>query len=192
MKITVSNKRSGFNLVEAAIVLGVVGLVIGGIWVAASSVTEKRRLSAASTAILQLVQSLRGSLTGQPLPNSWLWTNELVINGGFLPANWTSNASLTIFNDAGYAVNTGVAYDTTEFAQSNNHGIVLNFDNMSNAECINLVAAITSRFKDRSDLSYVAIGSATYLRSFPADMATITTNCTSRGNNPAVAFAFAP
>jgi len=35
--------RKGFNLVEAAIVLGVVGLVIGGIWVAASSVAENQR-----------------------------------------------------------------------------------------------------------------------------------------------------
>jgi len=33
--------RLGFNLIEAAIVLGVVGLVIGGIWIAASSVRQR-------------------------------------------------------------------------------------------------------------------------------------------------------
>jgi hypothetical protein len=32
-------KRRGFNLIESAIVLGVVGLVIGGIWVAAAKVS---------------------------------------------------------------------------------------------------------------------------------------------------------
>jgi type II secretory pathway pseudopilin PulG len=31
----------GFNLIEAAIVLGVIGLVIGGIWIAASSVQDR-------------------------------------------------------------------------------------------------------------------------------------------------------
>lgn len=34
--------RLGFNLIEAAIVLGVVGLVIGGIWVAASAVRNNQ------------------------------------------------------------------------------------------------------------------------------------------------------
>ena len=34
---------SGFNLIESAIVLGIVGLVIGGIWVAAESVTANNR-----------------------------------------------------------------------------------------------------------------------------------------------------
>ncbi len=34
--------RMGFNLIEAAIVLAVVGLVIGGIWVAAASLAQRR------------------------------------------------------------------------------------------------------------------------------------------------------
>ncbi len=36
-----SKKRRGFNLIEAAIVLGVVGLVVAGIWVAAAALSEK-------------------------------------------------------------------------------------------------------------------------------------------------------
>lgn len=39
-----AHKRKGFNLVEAAIVLGVVGLVIGGIWIAAATVTYNQKL----------------------------------------------------------------------------------------------------------------------------------------------------
>lgn len=35
--------KKGFNLIEAAIVLGVVGLVIGGIWIAASAVQQEYR-----------------------------------------------------------------------------------------------------------------------------------------------------
>jgi hypothetical protein len=37
--------RKGFNLIESAIVLGVVGLIIGGIWVAAASVYENWKVS---------------------------------------------------------------------------------------------------------------------------------------------------
>jgi len=39
--------QHGFNLIEAAIVLGIVGLVLGGIWIAASSVMERQRESRA-------------------------------------------------------------------------------------------------------------------------------------------------
>jgi len=39
-------RQSGFNLIEAAIVLGVVGLVIGGIWIAAASVSMKMNTNA--------------------------------------------------------------------------------------------------------------------------------------------------
>lgn len=42
----VKNARSrGFNLVEAAIVLGVIGLVIGGIWTAAASVSFNNNIN---------------------------------------------------------------------------------------------------------------------------------------------------
>jgi type II secretory pathway pseudopilin PulG len=38
-------RGSGFSLIEAAVVLSVVGLVIGGIWAAAATVQENRRQS---------------------------------------------------------------------------------------------------------------------------------------------------
>lgn len=38
-----ARKKRGFNLIEAAIVLGVVGLVIGGVWVAAAEVMDQMR-----------------------------------------------------------------------------------------------------------------------------------------------------
>lgn len=44
--------KRGFNLIEAAIVLGVVGLVIGGLWVAAAKVRENMFVSDIKTFIL--------------------------------------------------------------------------------------------------------------------------------------------
>ena len=40
-----SKKRRGFNLIEAAIVLGVVGLVVAGVWVAAAAISERREVN---------------------------------------------------------------------------------------------------------------------------------------------------
>ncbi|MGB4967399.1 MAG: type II secretion system protein [Candidatus Saccharimonadales bacterium] len=55
-------RRRGFSLIEAAIVLGVVGMVIGGIWVAANAVIRKQRINEAAAVILQIVQGARGLL----------------------------------------------------------------------------------------------------------------------------------
>lgn len=56
----------GFNLVEAAIVLGVVGLVIGGIWVAAATVTNKlftKDMVAFATSALEIIHQNSRALT---------------------------------------------------------------------------------------------------------------------------------
>ena len=54
-------KKSGFSLIEAAIIMGVIGLVIGGIWVAASSVMLTRATNEAQQTILTIVSRWRGN-----------------------------------------------------------------------------------------------------------------------------------
>lgn len=51
--------KSGFSLIEAAIVLGVVGLVIGGIWVAAAAVNESHKQSVILSEIGQIVRNVQ-------------------------------------------------------------------------------------------------------------------------------------
>ncbi len=62
----------GFNLVEAAIVLGVVGLVIGGIWVAAAEVQKNRKLSVAATSIGQVVEQTRILFKNMPISGQFV------------------------------------------------------------------------------------------------------------------------
>jgi type II secretory pathway pseudopilin PulG len=57
------NHKKGFSLVEAAIVLGVVGLVIGGIWVAAASVKQRWFETKFSEGFLLFVQKTQRYLT---------------------------------------------------------------------------------------------------------------------------------
>lgn len=56
--------RNGFSLIETAIVLGVVGIVIGGIWVASASVMENKRIADTQEDVLQLVSNLRAKYRG--------------------------------------------------------------------------------------------------------------------------------
>ncbi len=57
-KIQCSEHKRGFNLVEAAIVLGVIGLVIGGIWVAASNVAANQRRQELFTTLIRAQQQM--------------------------------------------------------------------------------------------------------------------------------------
>ncbi|MBI3419682.1 MAG: hypothetical protein HY053_06085 [Proteobacteria bacterium] len=57
---------AGFNLIEAAIVLGIVGLIVGGIWAAAGAAYENMRQQNASKQLLALVQGIRGFYAQNP------------------------------------------------------------------------------------------------------------------------------
>jgi len=60
--MTIRRRRAankGFNLIEAAIVLGIVGLVVGGIWVAATSVYANLRSKQATDDLLSIAQGVK-------------------------------------------------------------------------------------------------------------------------------------
>ncbi len=61
----IKNNKRGFNLIEIAIVLAVIGLVIGGIYVAASAVTENNRKQNTQKQLLQIVQNVRAVFSTQ-------------------------------------------------------------------------------------------------------------------------------
>lgn len=50
--------RRGFNLIESAIVLGVIGFVLGGIWIAAGTVNDKMQINRLQTQIGLTVQAI--------------------------------------------------------------------------------------------------------------------------------------
>jgi prepilin-type N-terminal cleavage/methylation domain-containing protein len=52
-------KKRGFTLTEIAIVLGIIGLILGAIWVAAAAVYNNLRVSKATTELLQVAQGVR-------------------------------------------------------------------------------------------------------------------------------------
>ena len=52
-------RKRGFSLIEAAIVLAVVGGVIGGIWYSAAAVIDKWKAERLATAILSIVEGTR-------------------------------------------------------------------------------------------------------------------------------------
>lgn len=85
------NKR-GFNLVEMAIVLGIAGLVIGGIWIAANAVQANIRKSDGSKGLVQIVQNTRNLFANQsPAVNSNIVS--ALINARSIPADYISGTA---------------------------------------------------------------------------------------------------
>ena len=78
-------KKRGFSLIESAIVLGVVGLVIGGIWVAASAVNENWKATKHAQEIVLITNRAMALLKGQSYSLA-VWTTpitELLAAGVF-------------------------------------------------------------------------------------------------------------
>ena len=65
--ITRQTKRHGFSLIEAAIILGVVGLVVGGIWAAAASLSYHLQKQRFFQGLLS-IQRLSDKYLSQSLP----------------------------------------------------------------------------------------------------------------------------
>ncbi len=96
-----SRLRAGFNLVEAAIVLGVIGLVIGGIWVAAAAVQENYRQSKTLEQVLSIASNLTQVYKGIPITSTSFLsdTSNSGIWGSVFPVDMVvSNSIRTPYN----------------------------------------------------------------------------------------------
>lgn len=82
-----SKKRRGFNLIEAAIVLGVVGLVVAGIWAAAVTISEKREINNVKDFVLYSQGLAVKYSQNYPITSSLslrrIMPNDTVLPGGF-------------------------------------------------------------------------------------------------------------
>jgi prepilin-type N-terminal cleavage/methylation domain-containing protein len=108
-------KRRGFTLTEIAIVLGIIGLILGAVWAAAKNVYNNVGSAKSAEITSILIASVRGTYgNGQPTSGD--------LSGGFtsitypLSATTTANAQITgdsIGGVAGFAIG---FTDTTPYA----------------------------------------------------------------------------
>ena len=129
-----NSNSSAFSLVEAAIVLGVVGLIIGGIWVAASAVNEGMRLSKTTTGMLTMANRARTLFDAKNIPSGNVTlTHSSVIGMGIVPSDWVKN-STSITDPWG-----GIVY----FA-INGGTFQISLFNLPQSRCINLINKIAN------------------------------------------------
>jgi len=187
-------RQSGFNLIEAAIVLGVVGLVIGGIWIAAASVSMKMNTNAEAQSVLSIVQGMRQLYGPESYPSAeggqnWEMSNLIaakivpptdVDGSGNLVTKWGGNTVMGILTQK----------SSSDFAPQG-YGILITFQHLNLDQCIGIATAVAGRASN-NDMAALAIGGASFIRSFPADISTIISNCTTQVASGYVGFYFRP
>lgn len=130
--MTRHNHKRGFSLIEAAIVLAVVGAVIGGIWVAASAITTNRRIEEASQGILRVVTEAQNIFKG--LPANFNHNGDLLYKIGAVPSDWINGDGCLQTPDMkiGFCI---WIYDTTIGLQFDHYGITY-------SDCVRLLPKI--------------------------------------------------
>lgn len=96
-----NQSNNGFNLIEAAIVLAVVGFVIGGIWIAASAVNESLKVSQTIKATFRIIEGTRilnqnftpNTLVGAGAVGSSIDLLDTIKIGGIIPQDTFFNCS---------------------------------------------------------------------------------------------------
>lgn len=176
-------KKRGFTLTEIAIVLGIIGLILGAIWVAASAVYNNMNVSKATTELLQITQAVRNMYGTAPAVDSAM-TATSYIKAGVFPSDTTAAGTATVAsNPWGGAITI-----TASTVNNTNDAFVVTFAGLPQAACITFATSNTGSSRD-SGMGGAAIGTATgntanvavtYNANFNGiNASTATTSCTS-------------
>lgn len=214
MKTKQRHRRSqaGITLIELALVLGVAGILVGGIWVAASGAYEAHRVNQTVDQIRQLTENIRGRYNvaatipqqdfttfTQTVAAADLFPAETRLNPGVDPATcsvgtpcyfvhpWSSTGAGSTCGGGTYCVGS-VGNLLVTMQNNTNSAFVILLRNLPQAACIKLA----SRFIDIwDDIGITGIGfnngdaatPGTPLPGAPPTVATITANCAAGNAN---------
>jgi len=156
---TTRNKRRGFTLTEIAIVLGIVGLILGAIWVAAAAVYNNLRVSHGNTQILQIAQAVRTLYATQ----STITAGDdslAMITAGTVPSDMVNAAATGLTNVWGGNFYVGGTGDGL--------GIVVQSNAVPQAQCIDLVAMVGGSTRDSGLFQAKSLGAGTTATAYAA------------------------
>ena len=154
--VKLKNQR-GFTLIEIAIVLTIVGLVIGGIWLAASTVTTNNKSRQAQEQAVQIIQSIKNGFASQTgaAPATGV-TTTVAKNAGWFPASSVRGG----FTSHAFVSGTP-SEDTIKVAAGASSGagntILLTFGTTTNKFPVEACGALASTLSSSSNINSLAI-----------------------------------
>ncbi len=162
-----SKNNRGFNLIEIAIVLAVIGIIVGGVYVAASSVYENNRKQKVQTQLLTLVQNIRAAYTGQPaFGGTGNFTEASAISGGMAPTDMVNGTAL--FSPYGAVTILGVVAATTFY---------VDFAGLSAGACTEMVTKTSATQSTVNALGVTAVAIGGTAQTLPVAVQTSAAAC---------------
>jgi len=136
--------QKGFTLTEIAIVLGIMGLILGAIWTAASAVYSNRRSEEAQIAVLQAVQAVRVLYSTQAQLDELGNMNERLSMAGALPKN------LVVYNNDGSFKDTAGPFPNGKFEVTaiDERTFAVTMSLVPRENCINIIPIIGGNSRD--------------------------------------------
>lgn len=163
----VAQARKGFTLTEVAIVLGIMGLILGAIWVAASSVYANQRVSKANTELMTIAQNIRSTFATQAQVDTAASTDitTSLIRAGVFPTDAINggnpNTATSVLSP--WNLGTIVVYSMT--VNTTGDAFEIQFRNIPQAACISLLTAVGGTGRDQGMM--MANGRATAATAMP-------------------------
>ena len=182
-------KKRGFNLIEVATVLGVVGLVVGAIWVGAAALRENMAVKSIKEGIFITANNIQNmiSINQSNIIGHNVNLVSMVLAAGGVPKDWVKSG--TIQTPQGYDV------DLKNYLGPERFDIKLS--SVPKSLCIKLVVQVSTAAAQtssgmgtgsgRSALGWVGAGSNSTMV-FPIDLPTAESLCLA--DTQAVTFAF--
>ena len=203
--------RSGFTLAETTIVMGVIGIILAGVWGIVQTGWENQKRQQASDSMTIVVNNMRGFYAGQlgaPYSSNSLATT--LLTNGVIPSSMQRNPSSTCtaapcadnpwgshggdtqgtFRVCNWLPGTSSACPNGSTTGTTNFfGIELS--GLTQSSCIAMTERVTSPLAPTGLVDVVIIGSATNdLGSAQAAVATAKTDCNAAGNGNALIFVY--
>lgn len=173
MKRIMPRSMRGFTLTEAAIVLGIVGLILGAIWVAAAAVYNNLRVTSGSNQLLQITQAIRSIHATSQTVDSAMNVEALARTGG-LPKDMMDdpNDPSTFTNGWGG----GVAVGAASIGAGTDNGFFVTFETVPQGPCSDMLVRNTGSGRD-SGLVGAGTAGAADDTAFPIGISDAVTAC---------------
>ncbi len=176
-------EKNGFSLLEAAVVLGVVGLVIGGIWGVASSVRASMQSNHLHQQTLNLVSSIRDYYANRPLPAAAGAITNTIGGKGRLPEEMCPADCVTTLSSGGpytvYNAYGGTTTVTIPAPATHSNQFYVTYASVGKKGCMELGMKLSAR---APEIGLVSFSGSITRTTFPIPLATLQSDCTSNSS----------
>ena len=147
LPVTSRTTQRGFTLTELAIVLGIMGVILGAIWTAASMVYANMKVKNAQTQAIEIVNNFRELWTGQQSPNLGDWTDITCVGvgSGYFPSDMLPPSTCTTGTFSTYPQGPWAgSYVAVQSYQSLAPGIIIGYNHIPQSACNTLSLSLST------------------------------------------------